>query len=65
MKPIITVPVVFALTIIATHVLTYHAAAKPRVAISQAESCIGLGCWPLDWPMRDAPERRESLQPVL
>jgi len=39
----IAVPVVFALTIIATAVFTCHAAAKPRVTTSQAEWCVGLG----------------------
>jgi hypothetical protein len=61
----IAVPVVFAITIVATAVFTCHAAAKPRVGIAQAERCFGLGCWPKDLSVTDAPVRDENLRPAL
>jgi hypothetical protein len=55
---------VLAFAVIAASVIAYQASAKPRVAVSQAEPCIGLNCLPLSPPVKHIPARRETLQPV-
>jgi hypothetical protein len=61
----LAVPVVFAITIVATAVFTCHAAAKPRVGIAQAERCLRLGCWPKDLPLRETPVHGDNVRPAL
>jgi hypothetical protein len=55
---------VLAFAIIAASVITYQAAAKPRVTVSQAESCIGLNCLPPSPPIKHGPAHRATLPPI-
>jgi len=55
-----------SVAIIAASVITYQAAAKPRVTVpqAQAEPCIGLSCLPPSPPIKHRPAHRETLPPV-
>jgi hypothetical protein len=63
---------ILAFAIIAASVISYQAAAKPRMTIfhkpratvAQEEPCIGLSCLPPDLPMKHRPAHRQTLPPV-
>ena len=55
---------ILAVAFIAASVITYGAAAKPRVTTRDAEPCIGLDCWPTTLPVKHRPSHRETLSPV-
>jgi hypothetical protein len=63
MKKVITLLIV-AFAILSAGVVTYRAAAKPRINVPQAEPCIGINCWPVDLPMTHRRSHRETLPPV-
>jgi hypothetical protein len=55
---------ILVFSILSVGVLTYRAAAKPRINVAQAERCIGFNCWPIDLPIRHRPNHRQTLRPV-
>jgi hypothetical protein len=55
---------ILVFAILSVGVLTYRAAAKPRINVAQAEPCIGLGCWPVDLPIKRRLNHRQTLPPV-
>jgi hypothetical protein len=60
-----TKAILLALAILAGGVITYRAAAGPRVKIPQVEEpCAGLSCWPPSAPVKHMRRQRVTLPPV-